>query len=175
MFNLALTHRTGSNIEKNSYAKIESLQVYALIDAIDLGTIFIDIKLFQKIQKIQNHLKKFKRYDQILTYQFEIYSSQKIKLLFKGNLPSKENDLRLQFYLHSISLRHVPKMLKNIGDSINKIGISMPRQKLLQSNFSRKHQLKVRHKKKLYQGISLREGEIDLIDLQGNNVNTQDL
>ncbi|GBC44112.1 hypothetical protein GLOIN_2v1489942 [Rhizophagus irregularis DAOM 181602=DAOM 197198] len=173
MFNLALTHRTRSIIEKNSYAKIELLLlVYALINAIDLGTIFIDIKLFQKIQ---NLLKKFERHDQNLTYQFEIYSSRKIKLLFKGNLPSKENDLELQFYFHSISLRHVPKMLRNIGVSINKIGISLPRQKSIQLNFSREHRLKIRHKKKLYQGISLREGEIDLIDLQENNVNTQDL
>ncbi|PKK61192.1 hypothetical protein RhiirC2_792177 [Rhizophagus irregularis] len=140
MFNLELTNRNRSIIEKNSYVNA----------SIDPGTIFIDIKLFQKVQ---NLLKKF---DQNLTYQFKIYSSQKIKLLFKGNLPSKKNDLKLQFYFHYISLRHIPKMLKSVGDSVNKIGISIPRQKSIQLNFSREHRLKIRHKKKLYQGISLR-------------------
>ncbi|RGB30615.1 hypothetical protein C1646_765107 [Rhizophagus diaphanus] len=146
MFNLELAHRNRSIIEKNSY-------VNALIDAIDSGTIFIDIKLFQKVQ---NLLKKFKRHGQNLTYQSKFISSQKIKLLFKDNFLSKKNDLKLQFYFHSISLRHVPKMLRNIGDSIDKIGISMPRRKSIQLNFSREHRLKIRHKKKLYQGISLR-------------------
>ncbi|CAB4391267.1 unnamed protein product [Rhizophagus irregularis] len=47
-------------------------------------------------------------------------------------------------------------MLKSVGDSVNKIGISIPRQKSIQLNFSREHRLKIRHKKKLYQGISLR-------------------
>ncbi|PKY54588.1 hypothetical protein RhiirA4_473478 [Rhizophagus irregularis] len=143
MFNLELTHRNRSIIEKKSY-------VNALINATDPGSIFIDIKLFQKVQ---NLLKKF---DQNLIYQFEIYSSQKIKLLFKGNLPSKKNDLKLQFYFHYISLRHIPKMLKSVGDSVNKIGISIPRQKSIQLNLSRENRLKIRHKKKLYQGISLR-------------------
>ncbi|CAB4444795.1 unnamed protein product [Rhizophagus irregularis] len=144
MFNLELTHRNRSIIEKKSY-------VNALINATDPGSIFIDIKLFQKVQ---NLLKKF---DQNLIYQFEIYSSQKIKLLFKGNLPSKKNDLKLQLYFHYItSLRHIPKILRSVGDSVNKIGISMPRQKSIQLNFNREHRLKIHHKKKLYQGISLR-------------------
>ncbi|PKK64174.1 hypothetical protein RhiirC2_787877 [Rhizophagus irregularis] len=161
MFNLALTHRSRSIIEKNSYTKIELLLVYTAL--INSGTIQ---KVLNSRYFNQNLLKHFRRHGQGLICQFEIDSSQKIKLLTTGDLPSKENNIELLFYFHSVSLRHVPR---NIGYSINKIDISMPRQKLLQLNFSREHQLKVRHKKKLYQGISLRP----LIVLNNSIINVE--
>jgi hypothetical protein len=143
MFNLTLT-----------YDEIELLLAYALFNAVKLGTTFIDVSLFQKVLSsryfTQNLLKHFRKYDQNLICQFDIDSFQKVKLLPIGNSPSLP-----------VNLHYAPGILRKIESLINKIIIiSLPRQKLLQLNFSREHQSKVRHKKKLYQEISLRYDHI---------------